>query len=207
MPFATGRVLGAIQRRQSGALVSGFAITEEISPATNRRGPDALTMSPPAYGGTAEPGAVRRSPAPAGARPGPRSGGAVMLPAPPPVSVRNRAEDVGASPDGGWPLVRGPDGTLRRSLVETTADLFRSSSPTASTAAATSGDEMTDPERRLSVVRENPPASVEKQEKEQSILDNPRELNELVDKVVDKIEQRVVDELERRGRRHTPGVF
>lgn len=35
----------------------------------------------------------------------------------------------------------------------------------------------------------------------------PAELDEIVDRVVERIEQRVVDELERRGRRHTPGVF
>jgi hypothetical protein len=33
------------------------------------------------------------------------------------------------------------------------------------------------------------------------------EMERLVDKVVEKIEQRVIDELERRGRRHNPGVF
>jgi hypothetical protein len=34
-----------------------------------------------------------------------------------------------------------------------------------------------------------------------------RELDELVDQVVERIEQRVVDELERRGRYRTPGGF
>ncbi|MEO9137809.1 MAG: hypothetical protein ABI345_01955, partial [Jatrophihabitans sp.] len=33
------------------------------------------------------------------------------------------------------------------------------------------------------------------------------ELDLIVDSVVERIEQRVIDELERRGRRHTPGVF
>ncbi|HEY2044569.1 MAG TPA: hypothetical protein VGH11_17970 [Jatrophihabitans sp.] len=33
------------------------------------------------------------------------------------------------------------------------------------------------------------------------------DLDELVDRVVARIEQRVVDELERRGRRHNPGAF
>jgi hypothetical protein len=33
------------------------------------------------------------------------------------------------------------------------------------------------------------------------------DLERIVDKVVERIEQRVIDELERRGRRHTPGVF
>jgi hypothetical protein len=34
-----------------------------------------------------------------------------------------------------------------------------------------------------------------------------RRLDALVDLVVERIEQRVVDELERRGQRHNPGVF
>jgi hypothetical protein len=39
------------------------------------------------------------------------------------------------------------------------------------------------------------------------VLDDPRRLQELVDTVVERIEAKVVDELERRGRRHTPGAF
>ena len=31
--------------------------------------------------------------------------------------------------------------------------------------------------------------------------------NELIERIVDAIEERVIDELERRGRRHHPGVF
>jgi hypothetical protein len=33
------------------------------------------------------------------------------------------------------------------------------------------------------------------------------QIEEIVDTVVERIERRVVDELERRGRRHAPGVF
>ena len=33
------------------------------------------------------------------------------------------------------------------------------------------------------------------------------QLDDLVDKVVERIEQRVIDELERRGRRHGSGAF
>jgi hypothetical protein len=33
------------------------------------------------------------------------------------------------------------------------------------------------------------------------------EMDQIIDRIIDKIEQRVVDELERRGRRYTPGVF
>jgi hypothetical protein len=40
-----------------------------------------------------------------------------------------------------------------------------------------------------------------------SLLDDPRALQELTDEVVDRIEARVIDELERRGRRHNTGVF
>jgi hypothetical protein len=35
----------------------------------------------------------------------------------------------------------------------------------------------------------------------------PYQLDDIVDRVIQRIEQRVVDELERRGRRYTPGVF
>lgn len=35
----------------------------------------------------------------------------------------------------------------------------------------------------------------------------PYQLDEIVERVIARIEQRVVDELERRGRRFTPGVF
>jgi hypothetical protein len=37
--------------------------------------------------------------------------------------------------------------------------------------------------------------------------DTGRELDELADLVVERIEQRVIDELERRGRRGLPGAF
>lgn len=35
----------------------------------------------------------------------------------------------------------------------------------------------------------------------------PHQLDEIVERVIARIEQRVIDELERRGRRYTPGVF
>ena len=40
-----------------------------------------------------------------------------------------------------------------------------------------------------------------------ALLANPSRLHELVDAVVDRIERRVVDELERRGRRQNFGAF
>jgi hypothetical protein len=32
-------------------------------------------------------------------------------------------------------------------------------------------------------------------------------MNELIERIIEAIEDRVIDELERRGRRHNPGVF
>ena len=46
-----------------------------------------------------------------------------------------------------------------------------------------------------------------KEDPELSLLDDPRRMSRFVDEVVKRIEKRVVDELERRGRRFTPGVF
>jgi hypothetical protein len=40
-----------------------------------------------------------------------------------------------------------------------------------------------------------------------SPADLKTELDKMVDRVVEALEQRVIDELERRGRRHHPGVF
>lgn len=42
---------------------------------------------------------------------------------------------------------------------------------------------------------------------EVEMLQDPRRMERLVNAVVEKIERRVIDELERRGRRHRPGVF
>ena len=40
-----------------------------------------------------------------------------------------------------------------------------------------------------------------------ALLKNPRQLHQLVDAIVERLERRVVDELERRGRRHNLGAF
>lgn len=107
-------------------------------------------------------------------------------------------------------LVQAPDGSLRPSLVDTTADLFRSPDP------SMPGGPMTAPSQRIfrypgtgtpvpAAGTANVPA--EAPQGANPILDDPRSLTELVDKVVDRIEARVVDELERRGRRHSRGAF
>ena len=51
------------------------------------------------------------------------------------------------------------------------------------------------------------PYSVQAHQDDQQQGGTGPDLDEIVDRVVAKIEQRVVDELERRGRRFTPGVF
>lgn len=57
------------------------------------------------------------------------------------------------------------------------------------------------PGNPLSTATEAPP------EPEVEMLDDPRRMERLVNAVVGRIERRVIDELERRGRRHRPGVF
>jgi len=58
------------------------------------------------------------------------------------------------------------------------------------------------PRSAMSELDDQPPAT-------QAVADalTPREWDELVDLVVDKLEDRVRDELARRGRRFSPGVF
>lgn len=56
------------------------------------------------------------------------------------------------------------------------------------------------PDNPLSTATDGGPAVFE-------FLEDPKNLDQLVDKVVGRIERRVIDELERRGRRHRPGVF
>jgi hypothetical protein len=139
------------------------------------------------------------------------------LPAPPPVSLnRSPAARAGSPPvpasaqPGAPALARGPDGTLRRSLVDTTADLFR-----AQDSAELPSDDLQEGQQmaqndpaRLRVVRSGETGfTAEAVTQEVSVLDDPRRLQELVDTVVERIEAKVVDELERRGRRHTPGAF
>lgn len=54
--------------------------------------------------------------------------------------------------------------------------------------------------RGAATAREEPDAAA-------ALLRDPRRLRELVDAIVDRIERQVVDELERRGRRHSFGAF
>lgn len=150
------------------------------------------------------------------------------LPAPPPVSIRRTvaqpAPPVPAVARGGSSALSTAaaaphtDAVVRRSFLDATAGLFRSSDPGQPPAIrrfedGSGGLDMPDQlPTRMSVVgpgfqpfgggggEDNPFGDV-------SVPHDDRKLDELVDRVVERIEQRVVDELERRGRRHTPGAF
>lgn len=97
---------------------------------------------------------------------------------------------------------------MRPSLIDSTAALFAAKFGAAKAAATSMTEEwaarMNREQSGLSEVQRAPvvhPGPAE------SVLDDPRAMQELVDKVVERIENKVVDELERRGRRHNPGVF
>lgn len=139
------------------------------------------------------------------------------LPAPPPVSLRPAATPrsaVGpAAPRASAaPPVPQPGGsaepTLRRSLLDETAALFRQTEPDTILREPSMPPEQ---RRALSVVRNDTPEpatdAVTAQKVVDAVLADPVLLDELVDKVVDKIERRIHDDLERRGRRFNPGAF
>jgi hypothetical protein len=185
----------------------------------------------PAGRGTPSLGAAPNS------RPAPRRevaerGRAVMrslLPAPPPVSLRPSAHAGPPVPAAGSSSSSSSSATIARSAVATagagaasairrsaladaSADLFRADDLTTaiSRKLATEGQAaMPSESRGLQLVR--PPTASSPPTPgpgaAEAILADPRQLEELVDAVVDRIERRVVDELERRGRRHDPGVF
>jgi hypothetical protein len=158
------------------------------------------------------------------------------LPAPPPVSIRRavpqpappvpavaRASSAAAATSAAGPATSAvaplTDAVVRRSFLDATAGLFRSGEgqPPAIRRFVDGSGGLDMPDQlptRMSVVgpgfqpfrgagdedENNPFGDV-------SAPHDDRRLDELVDRVVERIEQRVVDELERRGRRHTPGAF
>ncbi len=139
-----------------------------------------------------------------------------FVPAPPRVSISVSAPKPGRAPAAAPAkaaesrLVPGPDGGLRPSLIDSTAALFAakfgSQHAAASLPAAVEPaipTVATGAHRMPSNVRPSP----DRPTGDRSLLDDPRALQELTDKVVDRIEARVVDELERRGRRHNLGGF
>jgi hypothetical protein len=137
-----------------------------------------------------------------------------LLPAPPRVSLNvstSRPTPKPAIPAAAAVqpsrLVPGPDGKLRPSLIDTTAALFAAkfgAERAAMISADLPGTGMGAQHMTTSHVS---PLHVEPAVAAKSVLDDPRALRELTDKVVDRIEARVIDELERRGRRHSSGSF
>jgi hypothetical protein len=129
-----------------------------------------------------------------------------------------------ASGSGGPPPVpavaSSGDSTIRRSLAERTADLFRQpggsapdphnpkpgdaptirrapeDGPLSSSSSGSSSSSTPTP--NLTPGPSTPTVSP---------ADLKTELDKMVDRIVEALEQRVIDELERRGRRHHPGVF
>ena len=139
-----------------------------------------------------------------------------LVPAPPRVSIsvsapKGRHAAAAPATPTSTRLVPGPDGQLRASLVDSTAALF--AAKFGSHHAATSLPATVEPaiptvvmgahrmQSNVTPLPGNSPTT------DRSLLDDPRSLQELTDKVVDRIEARVIDELERRGRRHNPGGF
>jgi hypothetical protein len=107
---------------------------------------------------------------------------------------------------------------VRRSLLDATAGLFRSTEPEPPVIRrlddGSGGVPMSDElPTRMSLVGPGFAPFGDSGEQADSRFDDvgapheERRLDEIVDRVVARIEQRVVDELERRGRRHTPGAF
>jgi hypothetical protein len=208
--------LGAAPARGS-ALASAFGAAEIITPAGAGRAPQPARRAPApsAAGARGRPS----GPVPlrdAGPLAGPdRVGGPPVryLPAPPRLSVRRSTASVGA--DAPAQRSAGPAGPpfAPESLVRRTTQLFADAA--AADIARTLATSMAEPEggtmsetrpadaQRLT--RDSPPA--QDNARTEGLLQSPQFLEQLVDKVVDRIERKVVDELERRGRRHGRGAF
>jgi hypothetical protein len=153
------------------------------------------------------------------------------FPAPPPISFRASpagppVPDVArrAAPDTRGAEARGAEtrGAETRgptalepmaghaSLVQATAELFRSMRSNQSTNSllddGTGGPSVSAP-NSYSYSRNAGIDGLDFPDPVQPPAIPSQEMERLVDTVVEKIEQRVIDELERRGRRHNPGVF
>jgi hypothetical protein len=223
--FAMTDLLAATRPATRGAapeatrpLATAFGAAEEIRPAGAAR--------PAAPGAT--PGPIK--PYPSAERFGPRSpvrpagpagtepAARAFLPAPPPISIRRASRSTPAPATKPAPPVatQAPGSTepVRRSLVESTAHLFEADmAHVARDLVATSGSggsQMAPSEQNA--LRAVPNRDQTGQEDDQPdvakwLLSNPRQLHQLVDAIVDRLERRVVDELERRGRRHNLGAF
>jgi hypothetical protein len=179
---------------------------ESAWPATYQPAAPAIPVRRTSRSTRHTPGTVRRAPRRAGFgvdRPT-ESGPSVRgyLPAPPPVVVTPSVPAAAAQPPPVPDVAR--EGS--RSLREATAALFRSmqaqppaghAEPEPRRGGASMTSPFVEPLRSLSRPAESTAP----------LRLTPRELDMVVDEVVERIEQRVVDELERRGRRHVTEEF
>ena len=201
--------------RSLNRLASAFGIATEIQPgtATSTAGASRVSGTVLASGpGQSAPAAPPPSPL-VTSRPRANADAALLpyLPAPPRIPPTqssgqtrsgrgNSSGDRRAGREAGRSslfgrLVPAPGGGLRRSLLDLTAGLFDRDR----SAAAESKGAAVSPE--VNVVPADPPSA------EPSMFTDQVMFLELVDRVVERIESRVVDELERRGRRYNPGAF
>ncbi|MGH3263857.1 MAG: hypothetical protein ACRDNS_17910, partial [Trebonia sp.] len=212
---------------RAGGLATAFGVSDPIRPAgagsspraaaATASGAAALASNPQTGSGTARadrravpgraPRNVRRTPA------SHTQLAPAYLPAPPPVSIARAAPPVPASARNTAPIRRSIAGAAAGiSLVESTAQAFRElessgRQPQRSTDRQ-EGSQMTEILPSMTTSRSvESAASKQATVIQTSVLDDPAQMSQLVDEVVDRIERRVVDELERRGRRYTPGAF
>jgi hypothetical protein len=138
------------------------------------------------------------------------------LPSPPPISIR-RSPATTHGP--AVPRSGSGAGGARRSLVESTAALFAADDAVAATVRR-----LQDGDQKAGDMPQNLPSGMEivhpNEQKPSNVSELPVRppdegsagaslppIDELVDMVVERIEERVIDELERRGRRYVAGAF
>jgi hypothetical protein len=138
------------------------------------------------------------------------------LPSPPPISIRRSPATT-----HGPAVPRSGSGAagVRRSLVESTAALFAADDAVAATVRR-----LQDGDQKAGDMPQNLPSGMEivhpNEQKPSNVSELPVRppdegsagaslppIDELVDMVVERIEERVIDELERRGRRYVAGAF
>jgi hypothetical protein len=225
------------QPHRPGSLATAFGPADPIRPSTaggpftaGNPSTAAAPMAAAASSSAVAHAATSRGASSAPQRPAGPARATVLprsyLPAPPPVSVRRTPATVappvpavarGTSSTNRAAVVASADAVLRRStFVESTAGLFRAADSTAPTIRRLDEGQAVSPmpDQLPSLMRVAdsgydvwPGSGQDDHDDDLSVPNSGRQLDDLVDKVVERIEQRVVDELERRGRRQTPGAF
>lgn len=211
------------------SLATGFGAAEVIRPRPVGPHGGGTAMAPPitspsAFAGREGPVPLLRRPVAADAAgTAAATGMRGYLPAPPPVSFRpagvggqtgsqrdiRRTAALSSAAAAAAATATATAGG--RSLLEATAHLFddvpdnvtiRRAPPGTATAGGTMAQDTTPALRVVPGI-----GSDSDEDPEVEMLQDPRRMERLVNAVVEKIERRVIDELERRGRRHRPGVF